>query len=179
MKAREFDARRLDVKAFAATSGQMSGEWPITGFDRLCDVLASADGPIEPVQWSARGAAVPVRGGAAEVWLHLRARAVLPLLCQRCLQPCAHELSLDRRFLFVADESTAAELDADVEHDVLVFAKELDLHELVEDEFLLDLPLVPRHDVCPQPLDLPADELESATADHPFAALAGLRRGKA
>lgn len=179
MKGREFDPRRLDVKAFAKAAGVLSGHWPVSGFERLGELLVATDLTSGPVQWSAQGVELPVRGGSAETWLHLRAQAMLHLQCQRCLQPCAHTAVLDRRFLFVADEATAAELDADVDHDVLVFARELDLHELVEDELLLDMPLVPRHETCPQPLDLPVDGGEPDAPDHPFAALSGLRARKA
>jgi uncharacterized protein len=61
-------------------------------------------------------------------------------------------LELDRRFLFVARRGQAARLDEEIDDEVLVFARELDLHALLEDELLLDLPLVPRHDAAPQPL---------------------------
>jgi uncharacterized protein len=178
MKAREFDPRRLDVRAFAKAAGALAGQWPVAGFERLGEWLVAADAPAGPVQWSVQGEELPVRGGPAEVWLHLRAHADLLLQCQRCLQPCTHTLALDRRFLFVADEATAADMDADADHEVLVFAKELDLHELLEDELLLDLPLVPRHEVCPQPLAHAADPAEPDPPDHPFAALSGLRARK-
>jgi len=50
---------------------------------------------------------------------------------------------------------------------------------LLEDELLLALPLVPRHDVCPEPLARAfrdaADVAEAA--EHPFAALAALKQG--
>ena len=61
---------------------------------------------------------------------------------------------------------------------MLVFSKELDLHELVEDELLLDLPLVPRHEVCPEALTTSFEEEPEAPREHPFAALAGLKSGK-
>ena len=180
MKAREFDPRRLDVRAFAKEAGELAGHWPLAGFERLRDLLAAADGtpPTGLVQWSARGDEVPVRGAAAQVWLHLVAGADLPLVCQRCLQPMVEPLAIERRFQFVADEAAAAALDAEAEHDVLVFARELDLHALLEDELLLELPLVPRQASCPEPLPaLVRDEAELA-AENPFAALAALRRGQ-
>lgn len=178
MKAREFDARRLDVRALAKAAGELGGDWPLAGFERLRDVLA-APVPEDAVSWRARGAEVPVRGGSAELWLHLHAEVALPLICQRCLEPVTCPLVLERSFVFVADEARAAELDAEVEHDVLVVSRELDLHELLEDELLLELPLVPRHDHCPQPLAPGSDEQAGAEPAHPFAVLAGLRRGDA
>lgn len=180
MKARDFDARRLDVRAFAKLGGQLAGVWPIAGFERMSDVLAATEeGAVGgEVQWAARGEEVSVRAGVAQVWLHLHAQADLPMLCQRCLLPVVQNQVLDRRILFVADEETAAELDAEAEHDVLVFSKELDLHQLLEDEFLLDLPLVPRHDVCPSPLPVEASLAPEPDRQNPFASLASLRRDK-
>lgn len=180
MKPRDFDARRLDVKAFARQAGVLTGAWPVAGFTRLVDLLASGDGLSAPddLTWSAQGEEVPVRGGTAQVWLHLRADAVLPMVCQRCLTAYPQAVAVRTDIRFVADEQTAAELDADVEHDVLVFTKELDLHDLVEDELLLSLPLVPRHDSCPQPLAAAAAQEAEEERKHPFAALAGLRPHK-
>lgn len=179
MKAREFNPRRLDVRALAQDAVELDGEWPLNGFDRLVDSLAAGADLGGSVAWHARGFEVPVRGAGPQTWLALQARANVPLVCQRCLQVLVHNVSLDRRFLFVADEAAAAQLDGEIEDDVLVLSRELDLQALVEDELLLDLPLVPRHEVCPQPLLAPAEAsgpVSEPEAPHPFAALAALRK---
>ena len=59
---------------------------------------------------------------------------------------------------------------------MLALEPALDLQSLVEDELLLALPLVPRHEVCPEPLPLEPEPAAPAAA-HPFAALAALKRG--
>jgi uncharacterized protein len=84
---------------------------------------------------------------------------------------------VDRWLRFVADEAQAEALDADSEDDVLVLARFTDLVELIEDEFLLALPIVPRHEVCPEPLPLPHSDAEAVEQEqpHPFAALAALK----
>lgn len=180
MKARDFDARRLDVRAFAKLGGQLSGSWPIRGFERLGDVLAATEaGSVAgEAQWDATGQEVAVRGGSPQVWLHLRATVELPMVCQRCLLPVLVAQAVDRRILFVADEETAAELDAQADHDVLVFARELDLHQVLEDELLLDLPLVPRHVACPSPLAIEGEHLPEPDRPNLFASLSELRRSK-
>ena len=118
-----------------------------------------------------------MRGAASQVWLHLRAETHLWLVCQRCLQPVAVDVHGRRSFQFVAGEADAARLDADSEDDVLALTRSLDLLALAEDELLLNLPLVPRHEVCPQPLPLAAGPALPDDAPHPFAALAALKRG--
>ncbi|MFC3217232.1 hypothetical protein [Comamonas sp. JC664] len=47
------------------------------------------------------------------------------------------------------DEATAAALDDESEEDVLVLAPQIDALELIEDELLMALPMVPMHEVCP------------------------------
>ena len=58
-----------------------------------------------------------------EVWLHLQADAMLPLICQRCLEPVDVPLAVDRSFRFVADETTAAAEDDEAEEDVLAMSR--------------------------------------------------------
>lgn len=178
MKSRVFDARHLDVKAFAKAGERLAGAWPLSGFERLAPVLAPGV-ELGDVSWEVQGKEEPVLGGAARTWLELQARASLQLVCQRCLQPCAEPVEVQRRFLFVADEATAERLDEELDDEVLVLSRDLDLHDLLEDELLLDLPLVPRHAQCPQPLVAPAEAGTDADAapTNPFAVLAGLKAG--
>lgn len=186
MAAREFDPFRLDVEAFAKEGASLAGRWPLTQLDRLAEsALAEPDPGAEAlagreVTWQLRGELRALRGGDSQIWLHLNARTELPLECQRCLKPVVTGVDAERSFLFVRGEDAAAQLDADSEHDVLALTRALDLRELIEDELLLALPLVPRHDVCPSPLPIPTSADDGAAAEappHPFAGLAALKRG--
>jgi uncharacterized protein len=178
MKSRGFDPLRLDVGAFAKEGGQLEGDWPLARLARLVD-SAVPEAPArdtDRVRWQARGESRAVRGGPAQVWLHLGASAKIALQCQRCLQPVPVALTAQRSFLFVPGEDTAAELDAESEDDVLALTRSLNLQALVEDELLLVLPLVPRHDRCPSPLVSGQGEETSVDVPlHPFAALASLK----
>jgi uncharacterized protein len=179
MSSKEFDPFRLDVTAFAKAAGELAGRWPLAQFDRLTDAAVADALPAEggEVDWSARGEARSMRGGESQVWLHVAAATRLPLECQRCLKPVEVPVSVERSFLFVHGEDAAAQLDADSEDDVLALTRALDLRELIEDELLLALPIVPRHEVCPVPLVVPIDVDELADEKpNPFAALAGLKR---
>jgi uncharacterized protein len=178
MKDRGTNPQALDVAHFAREAGVLHGRWPLAGMPRLAASFSAASD--SDAEWSAQGERVVVQGGEAEIWLTLKASAVVPLQCQRCLQAMAEPLTVQRRFRFVRHEDEAARLDEESEDDVLVLSPRVDLHALLEDELILALPLVPRHVHCPQPLPLPAgvDEVEAAgDADvpHPFAALAALR----
>ena len=181
MSSRDFDPFRLDVAAFAKAAGELAGSWPLTGLDRLAEAAVAEALPPEggDVRWSARGELRPMRGGENQVWQHLQAATRVPLECQRCLKAVEVPLAVERSFLFVHGEDAAAQLDTDSEDDVLALTRALDLRELVEDELLLALPIVPRHEVCPVPL-VAAHEADEPLAEkpNPFAALAALKRPK-
>lgn len=179
MSARAFDPLRLDVPACAEAAAQLQGEWPLQSMHRLA-AAAHAVSPLtasDQVVWSVRAEQHRLPGGAVQPWLHLKATARLALECQRCLQPVECVIDVDRSFVFVPGESAAAELDAQIDADVLALTRALDLRELVEDEMLLALPVVPRHEVCPQPLPISDDTLADESRPNPFAALATLKRG--
>lgn len=176
-KPQAMPPRQLDVQATCRDGRSLQGELPLATMPRLAASLYGQLDAATCATWAAQGLTRPVAGSEPELWLHLQADAVVQLQCQRCLQAMAQSLVVDRRFLFVRREEDAERLDEELEDDVLALPQRLDLAELLEDELILALPLVPRHaGACPQPLPLLATE--SATADespHPFAGLAALR----
>jgi len=178
MKSRVTDPRHLEVEAFAQESVRLEGRWPQDELVRLKQ--STLPESRADVSWVAQGERREARGGGAETWLHLTAETTVTLQCQRCLAAMTAPLGIESSFQFVAGEDAAAALDADSEHDVLALARELDLLTLVEDELLLALPIVPRHEHCPQPLAVPVSEqeVEAGKEAHPFAALAALKRGQ-
>ncbi|MBN8486773.1 MAG: DUF177 domain-containing protein [Burkholderiales bacterium] len=174
-KSRPHDPLKLDMAAFAAEHGEMAGDWPLASMQRLAESAVPEASTDALVHWQARGELRPLAGGAAEIWLQLKADVRLALCCQRCLAPVEETVALDRSLRFVPDEQQAAALDAELEDDVLSLERVLDLRELVEDELLLALPLVPRHAHCPQPLPLAEAQEPADERPNPFAVLAGLK----
>jgi uncharacterized protein len=189
MSSREFRGDHLDVAAFAKDAGELSGQTALAAFERLRDSLHPGAEGQGVVRWSAQGRTVAQRGGAFEIWVDLQADVTMGLTCQSCLDAVETPLTIDRAFRFVANEQLAAELDETSEDDVLVASRNFDLMALLEDELLLALPLVPRHEVCPKQLPLPAGEdfvtpdgldlpVDEATdTPNPFAALQALKSG--
>ena len=193
------DTSRLNVANFAADAQEVAGDWAIAELPRLADSECPLDAgsPLKAkpadatpapsrsasdlarrVVWRAVGSLRPV-GGEKQVWLHLVADADVVLQCQRCLQPLDEAVHVDRHFRFVADEDTAAALDDEIEDEVLVLPKSLNLRDLVEDEMLLALPLVPRHDVCPEVVPMQFGDVEIVEEKaNPFASLGLLRKDK-
>ena len=185
--SKTYSPERLDVAAFAHAGGTLSGAAPLAQFARVAQEVraqtgAAPDVATPPVRWHASGHMRPVPGGGAQPMLHLDVAASVPLICQRCLQALAQPLAIERDFLFVADEETAAMLDDELDDDVLVLSNAFDLLALIEDELLLALPLVPRHEECPAPPALSSshadfDEAATPARPNPFAVLAGLSLG--
>lgn len=179
-----WNPERLDMRTFAQAGAQLAIDEPLTRFERLlAEVPPGADEADWVVSWVAQGELRPgARGAEPSVWLHLQAQAQLPLACQRCLAPVPVALAVDRWFRFVIDEVTAAAEDEDSDEDVLALEPRPNLRELIEDELLMELPLVPMHETCPQPVVMAAGVIDGAagagepTRKNPFAELAKLKK---
>lgn len=166
----------MSVPSLCKDATTLAGRWQQAELTRLAESLFES--PAGEVVWSAAGEEVASPGGEPELWLQLDARAAVILQCQRCLKAVQHELRVDRRFRFARSEEEAEKLDEELEDDVLALQPRLNLQELAEDELILALPLVARHEGdCPDPLPLSLDDgaFEEA-APNPFAALAALKK---
>lgn len=178
---REFAPARLDVAGFAAAAATLDARDPVSRYQRLEAELA-APAPEAVVRWEAAGEERPGVDGKPVPWLHLEAEATVPLTCQRCLAPVETPLVVDRWFRFVADEATAEAEDEESEEDLLVASRDFDLHALIEDEMLMEIPVMPVHDVCPEPVRLSSSDEDFKAAEeakpNPFAVLGALRSRK-
>lgn len=179
---KEFDPRRLDVKAFAEAAAELSGKERLGDHPRLMAETGGRGADI-PLVWSA---SAEVRNSAhihPEIWLRLGASSVLSLTCQRCLAPVEVAVAVERSFRFVQDEAIAMAQDDRSDEDLLALSRSFELIELVEDELLMDLPVAPRHEVCPVPVRLAVadQDFESAAVprQNPFALLQRLKTRKA
>lgn len=175
---KQYQARQLDLPAFAREQGSLSGRDPMSSFPRLAAMaVPAADGSI--LDWSVRAELRATPGAGTEPWVHLSARASMGLQCRHCLEPLDLEVSLARWFRFLPDEMAAAREDETSEVDVLVSSHSFDLHALIEDEVILELPMVCEHASCAEKgaaaRNEPAEE-EAQTRPHPFAGLAALKR---
>jgi uncharacterized protein len=80
--------------------------------------------------------------------LQLILHLFFPLECQRCMQAYEELLNIESQFLLLNDEQEVENfpLDND-EEDALLNSHQFDLIELIEDEALLHLPFIPKHDI--------------------------------
>lgn len=139
--------------------------------DRLAPLLASPEGEADyELAFSRDTKGRPVIEG--------RVDAVLKLVCQRCLETL--DLTVAGRIALTVVTGVGearAEGESDTEH-LLLEEQTLSPRDLVEEELLLNIPAVPRHDECRVQKEWPAadagGEDDIGTAN-PFEALAALR----
>ncbi len=98
---------------------------------------------------------------------------VLPQVCQRCMQPMQHQLSIAIKLAIVSNEEEAENLPAEFEPyiDTGVPVK---LQDFIEDELLLAMPLVSLHEQqeCPAARKF---KHEQRGKENPFAELKNLK----
>ncbi|AKC68218.1 YceD family protein [Pandoraea oxalativorans] len=185
----------VDLFEFARTGRVAEGDVQLAALPRMVTEVpaeVSASGHAQGVfHWRAEGAEKPVLRAdgkpTVKQFLTLTVEGPMWLECQRCLTPYQESLDSETTFEIVPDEAAAEArpLDED-ELEALVGSKHFDLRELIEEELLLALPIVPKHEVCPSVHDslatgsdglaAPAPEPEEEDKPSPFAALAALKR---
>ena len=179
--SRAFNPQRLDVAAFSQEKAQLSGRESLQSFSRL---VKEAHGPADElaIAWQTQGERLRASDGVVYPAMHLRVQAELQLTCQLCMSEAAVPVEVDRHFIFVAGEEAAAALDDQSEEDVLALSPEFNLRELIEDELLMALPLVPRHEQCPEAPSLSVEDADFQEAmeekPNPFASLVSLKSNK-
>lgn len=147
------------------------GYFEVSGMNRL---LAVCNAQSEQVQVSANFSVDEV----GLVVISGTSSATVSLTCQRCTEE--FELALEVEFTFspVKNAEAAAELPSYYDAIELDENGEVNLRELVEDEFLLAIPLIPRHPIedCQAPSDSVWGELpEELEKPNPFDVLKQLK----
>lgn len=162
----------IDTSRLARNAESLSGVLPVERLPRLASLLASADGRID---WTLRGWHRERPEGGRDEFMALSFSAALRPACVRCLEAVDVEVSDARRYRLVATEEQAERLDPDdEEYDVIAGGERFDLDSLLEDEAILALPPMPRHEAC-RPANAGGVD-EPASVEKPLAALARLKR---
>lgn len=160
----------IDSLDFSRNGRELSGTVPVADMPRLQDMLAATEGEINYV---VRGLIDQHGRPMLEVMLN----GLCQLRCQRCLQSLNYPVQLDSRLLLVqADELDQFSVDEN-EADSIPADAHLNVHELVEEELLLSLPLAPKHPVgvCQPAIAGYMAEMTDQPKKAPFAVLAELK----
>ncbi len=170
------DQRTIDIFAWIRALGEDRGELQYAALPRLASLLASETGTLA---WESRGWVERPAGGSEVMMLRVLASARPMLTCVNCLEPVAVDLAVDRTLRIVGDEASAARLDEqEPEIDVIAGSRRFDLLELIEDEAIMALPPLARHDQCEVPGRWhDEDDEPEAESSGALAALASLKKG--
>ncbi|WP_147651849.1 YceD family protein [Vulcaniibacterium gelatinicum] len=159
----------LDAWRMVAARRGFEGVLPLAAMTRLRGSLVDAEGSVRVrIEFG--------RDALQVAYVELRIEAELPLECQRSLQRFLHPVALVQRLGLIRDEAEEAALPPGYEALLVPEDGMLQPAELVEDELILVVPVVP---VAPGTeaveRDWPAGVAEQAAAS-PFAALAALKK---
>jgi uncharacterized protein len=126
-----------DLESLANRGVTLSGELDIDKLTRLKSLLHSDSGSVRAtLRFRQRG----------DGWLQseLGLRAAVELVCQRCLEPFRQELAEQVNVVLADGDSLPATVPAGFEPFELEGGR-LQPVQLIEDELLVALPLVPKH----------------------------------
>ncbi|NYT62222.1 DUF177 domain-containing protein [Alcaligenaceae bacterium] len=166
----------VDTYELTRAGHEVSGQAAIAQFERLLEGLPEqADTTVE---WVVKGE----MDAFGQRFLRVQVKASPMLECQRCMQPFAWSIDSLNRLQVVNSEADldageAADTDPDDLIERILGSQRLDVLALVEDEVILSLPYVPKHDVCPS---LPESLVQEPDTDparpSPFSVLGQLKK---
>lgn len=156
---------QVDPIRFADNAAKLQGTFPLKTMQRLSTSLAADQGDV----------AVGMSFGTDDQgvrFLKGDVEATLTLQCQRCLEPFLHQIISNFSYGLVSTEKKVSLLPSG--YDPLLIKEDiLDISGIVEEELIVNLPLVPMHDTKDCKVKLPivmVDETEVTTAEkeNPF-----------
>jgi uncharacterized protein len=167
MSAQPVFTSHIDGMQFARNEQSVEGCFAVKDLPRLLETLAAGDGEIRyHIQGRYKANDKPV--------LECNISGSVVLQCQRCLSEMVHPLGIHSRLVLVSSEAALPDTqDEPDEVDTIVASHEMMVAELVEEEILLSLPMIPRHQVCEAAT---AGKQEKTNAG--FAALAALKKSQ-
>jgi len=161
-------SKPLDIDRLADGEADIDFAVPLAELTRLRSQLASVEGLV-------RGR-VHFTREAGFVVADLTMSGAATLACQRCLRPMTEPVDSSVRVALIATEADASRVPEHLEP-VLAAGGRITVGELVEEELLLALPIVPLHGEasdCVVPVDAPVVTTGAApeqTTQKPFAQL--------
>ena len=151
---------------------RLQGELALSSLVRLTDMLSLLDGVVLYHITFSRDIERYHR-------VQVKAQAQLPLDCQRCLSVFQYPIEIDSLLSPVRGDQEIQRLPEAYEPLLVSATESVVLSELIEEELMLAMPLMPKHpdQQCPLPvqLDYPAAVSITPEAPNPFAILDVLR----
>lgn len=150
----------VDPVAFAEKNRQLRGVLAVNRMDRLADMLLDPQGFVSvDLQFSKEGRVPCIRGSV---------EADLVLQCQCCLEPLAWSMRSTVNLGVVGSLDESRLLPDSMDPLLIEAGCGVSLVDIVQDELLLGVPLIPQHQSCAA--SRPA--VAVSERPHPFAGLA-------
>jgi uncharacterized protein len=166
-------SKPLDVDRLSRCDAEIGFEVPLAELPRLRSRVAGVGGSVHGTARFGR------RADAPTVELSLAGEATLQ--CQRCMQPMRLAIDSTASLALLGEEADAVAVPEELEP-VLAPEGRISVGELVEEELLLALPIIPLHgqiDECAVPPETPlVGEQPEQVTQRPFARLAELLKEK-
>lgn len=152
LHASEAALRQVDFKSGQTYQGE--GFFSLQHFPRILSEIWS--GSVEEVakespeqagiDWQVVTWLDDTAAGHTDYRLRVRIRTALHLECQRCLEGFLQKIDISAQFVLLESHQEVEDFPIDnFDEDALLQSDAFDLMELIEDEVLLALPLVPKH----------------------------------
>ena len=157
---------RVDASRMVQARRSFQGKLPLASFRRLRESLAAAEGEAN----------YDLDFGKDELgvaYLAVRVDADLPLTCQRTLEVYKQPVHIDQRLGLISEESEEAALPPGYEP-LLIVDGAMNLADVIEDELILALPVVPLKPGAP--LEWHDEGAVEESEPNPFAELAKLKK---
>jgi uncharacterized protein len=130
----------IDPFRLSRQRAEFSGKILISSFDRLREILVDTQGGVD----------VSLKIGREEhglVYIKGNVKAALTLACEHCGEPLTYDINVGLSLSPVLTDSQAVHLPKEVEPWV-TNNQPVSVLELVEEEILLGLPMIAKHDSC-------------------------------
>ena len=157
---------QLKLFNFAKKEISLSGLYQISDFPRITEIASNKKDNVRvELSFYLKNNKTPCVEGIIEL--------DIVLTCQRCLDNLSIALKVNFNLAFVRNDQQSEELDSHYEIYVIE-EEELATFDLISDEILLSIPMVPTHDYdCIKEIN--EQEIVEGKSDNPFAILKKLK----
>ena len=163
----------IEPRKLADRGAVLEGSWPVGRFERVCEQLVNDSGEVHVrLEFGRDEQRIITMRGSLDVEVQM--------ICQRCLEAAPVVVHGEFIYAIFREDGTPENLPRG--YDALEVGDDpLELHDLVEDELLLALPIVPVHDPeqCLHPAGYtaaPEPSVDEVSRSNPFDVLAQLKR---
>lgn len=161
----------IDSLDFVSNESQRHGKIHVADLARLHSYLFDDDGEVTY-------AVTGMLNNSSKPVLRIAINGTINLCCQRCLGKLEHVLNMQTDLLLAKNENELQSYDEDDEIDCILASVDMNVISIIEDEIILNLSISSRHpkDKCSTESLNSGNQTVNALSDHPFAALAALKK---